>query len=332
MKFEQIISDLGRKLYHPIYFLQGDEDYFIDKISDFIEENVLEPSEKDFNLSILYGLETDVQTLISIAKRYPMMASYNVVILKEAQNLKKLDEIESYLEKPSPTTILVINYKYKKLDKRKKLSKSIAKNGVVFTSDKFRDFEASPWVEKYVKQKKMNITAKAASILLEFLGNNIAKIANEIDKMAVILNEGEEITPEVIEKNIGVSKDYNVFELNNALAYKKVEKANRIIKHFANNPKAYPLPMLMPGMYGFFSKMLLFQALKNKSDKEIASKLGVNPFFLKDYKAASAHYSTKKLARIISYLRECDNRSKGIGNTSADGGELLKELVFKILH
>src|SRR5690606_34845622 len=214
------------------------------------------------------------------------MASHNVVIVKEAQNLKKMDDLETYMENPSPTTILVINYKYKKLDKRKKLGKLIAKKGLVFTSDKFRDYEALPWVEKYVKQKKMMISAKAASILLEFLGSNIAKIANEVDKMAVILKEGEEITAELIEKNIGISKDYNVFELNNALAYKKVEKANKIVKHFAKNPKAYPLPMLMPGMYGFFSKMLLFQAVKNKSEKEIASKLGVNPFFLKDYKAA----------------------------------------------
>lgn len=332
MKFEQILSDLQRKLYYPVYFLQGEEDYFIDKISDFIEEKVLDASEKDFNQTVLYGIETDVENILSIAKRYPMMASHNVVIVKEAQNLKKLDGLDTYFENPSSTTILVLNYKYKKLDKRKKTAKLINSKGVFFTSDKFKDYQALPWIEKYVKEKKLNISPKAAAILLSFLGVNFAKIANEIDKLTIVLKEGEEITDEIIEENIGISKDYNIFELNNAIGQKDILKANRIINHFSHNPKIYPLPILLSGLYRFFSKLLLFHYIKDKKDNEIAASLGVNPFFLKDYKSAARHFPVKKLARIISYLRECDNRSKGIGNTSIEEGNLLKELLFKILH
>ena len=332
MKFEQIMANLQKKVYHPIYLLQGEEAYFIDKISDFIEENVLEDAEKDFNQSIFYGIDTETQDIVNVAKRYPMMASHNVVIVKEAQNLKKIEELEAYLENPTPSTILVLCHKYKKLDQRKRAGKLIAKKGVILNTTKLRDYEAGAWIEKYVQEKSLKIGPKASSLLLEFMGVDLSNITNAIDKFTVILNEGEEITPELIEKNIGISKDYNIFELNKALGQKNIQKSNKIVKHFALNPKAYPLPMLMPGFYMFFSKLLLFHAVKKKTDQEIAATLGVHKFFLKDYKTASQNYDVKKLARIISYLRECDNKSKGIENSSTPGGDLLKELVFKILH
>lgn len=332
MKFEQIIANLQKKVYHTIYLLQGEETYFIDKISDFIEENVLAEAEKDFNQSIFYGIDAEVQDIINVAKRYPMMASHNIVIVKEAQNLKKLEEMEAYFENPTPTTILVLCHKYKKLDQRKKAGKLIAQKGVILNTAKLRDYEASAWVEKYVKEQNLKINPKANSLLLEFMGADLSNISNAIDKLSVILKEGEEITPELIEKNIGISKDYNIFELTNALGQKNIQKSNRIVNHFALNSKAYPLPMLMPGFYMFFSKLLLYHSVKKKTDKEIAASMGINHFFLKDYKSAANNYDVKKLARIISYLRECDNRSKGIGNSSASGGDLLKELVFKILH
>lgn len=332
MKFEQILSDLKSKVYRPIYLLQGEEDYFIDQISDYIEKNVLEESERDFNLNIFYGLESDVENIISAVKRYPMMASHNVVIVKEAQNLKKIEELEAYVAQPSQTSILVLVYKYKTLDKRKKFAKLIDKHGLVFTSKKLYENETMSWAEKYAKNKKLLLPPKSSAILVESLGTDLSKISNEINKLALILKEGEEISLEVIEKNIGLSKDYNVFELNKAMAYMDIEKANRIIHHFSKNPKAYPLQMLLPGIYMFFSKILLLHAVKKNPDRVIASKLGINPFFLKEYKVAAGNYPVKKLARIISYLRECDNKSKGIGSANAEGGELLKEFVFKAMH
>lgn len=332
MKFEQIIAELKHKTYRPIYLLQGEEDYFIDQISDYIEENVLEESERDFNMNVFYGLETDVESIISAAKRYPMMASHNVVIVKEAQNLKKIEELEPYVAQPSESTILVLVYKYKTIDKRKKFAKLIDKYGLVFTSKKLYENETMSWAEKYARDKKLILQPKSSAILVESLGTDLSKISNEINKLALILKEGDEISPEVIEKNIGLSKDYNVFELNKAMAFKDIEKANRIVYHFGKNPKSYPLQMLLPGIYMFFSKVLLFHAVKNNPERTISSKLGINPFFLKEYKTAASNYPVKKLAKIISYLRECDNKSKGIGSGNVEGGELLKEFIFKAMH
>ena len=332
MKFEQIIADLQRKIYHPIYLLQGEEGFFLDEISDYIEKHVLEESEKDFNQTVLYGAETDVEAILSVAKRFPMMASHNVVIVKEAQNVKKIEELESYVSQPLETTILVLVYKHKTVDQRKKFGKLISKKAVVFTSKKLYESDAINWAQKYAQDKQLALPPKASLLLIESLGTELSKIANEINKLAVVLKPGAEISLEVIEKNIGISKDYNVFELTKAMAQKDVQKANRIVQHFGKNPKLYPLQMLLPGIYMFFSKVLLFHSVKNEQDRVIMSKLGVPAFIVKEYKLAGKNYPVKKLARIISYLRECDNKSKGIGNHNTSSSDLLKEFVFKAMH
>lgn len=332
MEFSQIIRDINNKIYHPIYLLCGEEEFFIDKISDQIENTVLDEAEKEFNQTILYGLDTDVLSIVSEAKRYPMMASYNVVIVKEAQNLKKIDELSAYAENPSETTILVLNYKHKALDKRLTLSKRVAKNGVYFQAKKLYDNQIAPWVEQYVKGDGYQIDPKANLLLKESVGDNLSKITNELDKLMLNLKKGETINAKHIEENVGISKDFNAFELNNALGRKDVMKANQMIIYFGQNEKNFPLPKLLPAMYRFFSQLLVFHAVNGQSDREIASKVGVHPFFLKEFKYAAQHYNVKKIARVISSLRKADNHSKGIGSSNLSNYEILQELVFEILH
>ena len=332
MKFEQIISDLKNQIYHPIYLLSGEEAFFIDEISDFIEKNVLNESEKEFNQTILYGKETDVPTIIETAKRFPMMSNYQVVIVKEAQEIKKIEELANYAAQPLTSTLLVLCYKYKKIDKRKVFAKTIAKTGVLFESPKLYENKIPDWINTQLQQKELSIRPKAALMLTEFLGTDLGKIANEIEKLAINLPKGTEITDALIEENIGISKDYNVFELQNALGKKNILKANQIINYFAANQKDNPMIKVVGVLYMFFSKLLIFHYLKDKSQNSIASALSVNPFFVRDYQTAAQNYSVKKLVNIVSLLREYDLKSKGVNNISSSDGELMKELVFKILH
>jgi DNA polymerase-3 subunit delta len=273
--------------------LSGDEEFFIDKISDFIEENILDDSEKEFNQTILYGLETDVLTIEAEAKRYPMMASYNVVIVKEAQNLKKIEDLARYAENPSLTTILVLNYKHKKIDGRKAFGKSVKAKGVYFQSKKLYDNQVAPWVENYLKARGYEIAPKATLLLVEFLGSELSKISNELDKLMVNLPKGSAINSKNIEENIGISKDFNAFELNNALGEKDILKANKIINYFGQNEKGHPLPQVLPTIYRFFSQLLLYHSVKTQNDREIAAKLGVHPFFLSQYQSASKNFPVK---------------------------------------
>jgi DNA polymerase-3 subunit delta len=314
-----------------VYLLAGEEEFFIDQISDFIEENVLDEGEREFNQTILYGLDTDVLTVESEAKRYPMMASHNVVIVKEAQNLKKMDALANYAANPSPTTLLVLCHKHKKADGRSKLVKEIKKSGVYFQSNRLYDNQVVPWMEAYVKKNGFSIVPKASALLVEFLGTDLSKISNELDKLMLSLSDERNIDDKAIEENIGISKDYNVFELNNAFGRKDVVRANRIINYFGQNEKGHPLPMIIPAIYRYFSQLLLYHAVKKKGTKEIASALGINPYFLKDYQQAAQYYSIKKIARIISALRRADMNSKGV-DANLNAHEVLKELVFEILH
>ncbi|MDX9695597.1 MAG: DNA polymerase III subunit delta [Bacteroidales bacterium] len=334
MTFEQIISDLKNKIYKPIYFLSGEESYFIDLITKYIQDNALSENEKAFNQTIIYGKDVEIAAVINSAKRYPMMANYQVVIVKEAQNIKEIDDLVHYALNPLKSTILVINYKYKTLDKRKKLYKAINDNGVLFESKKLYDNEVPGWINAYLKKKNRTIDPSAGMLITEYLGNDLGKIANELEKLIITLPSGEtNITALHIEKNIGISKDYNNFELNKALTQKNVLKANRIVNYFANNPKDNPLVVTISMLYSFFSKVLVYHFIKNKTNKqEVAATLKVNPFFVADYEKAAKQYTPKKLVEIIALLREYDLRSKGLNSENTPDGELLKELIYKIIH
>ncbi len=331
--YREIISDLQKKIYHPVYLLAGEESYFIDKISDEIEEKVLTPDEKEFNQAVLYGRDIDVPTVIDHVKRYPMMSNYQVVIIKEAQDIQAIEQLAAYIEKPVPSTILVLCYKNKTPDKRRSLYKSTQKNGIYFESKRLHISKTPDWIKEYMMSMGYTITNKATMLITEFVGNDISKITNEISKLTINLTAGTEINDSHIEQNIGISKDYNIFELTNALGVKDVYKANRIVFHFASNKKEDPIFSGVPMLFEFFTKVLLYQENSPRAgSKELASIIGVSPYFLDQYKTASKNYSREKLIRIIGYLREYDLRAKGVDNASTSGGELIKELIFKILH
>lgn len=331
MKFEDIITELKNKIYKPVYFLHGEEAYFIDVITDYIAKNALSESEKSFNQTILYGKDIQVEDIDNAARRFPMMAPYQVIIVKEAQNVKKIENLVYYAENPLKSTILVINYKYKKLDKRLKLHKVLSKNAVLFESNKLYDNQIPAWINNYLKEKKYSIDLIASNLLSEFLGNDLSKIANELNKLAITLPEGTKITPEIIEKNIGISKDYNNFELQNAIKSKDILKANRIINYFADNPRDNPIVLTITSLYFFFAKVLTYHFLADKSKGNVASQLKINPFFVKDYEDTARKYNKSKVLSVISILREYDLKSKGYDN-NASHGDLLKEMIFKILH
>lgn len=335
MDFENIIENLRNKVYHPIYFLQGEEPYYIDEISNFIAQNVLDENEKEFNQSILYGKETSVASILECAKRFPMMSNYQVVIVKEAQNIKERDLDENlahYVENPLKSTILVFCYKYKKLDGRKSLGKTIGKKGVLFESKKLYDSQVPEWISGYLKKQNYRIAVKATMLLTEYLGNDLGKIVNELEKLMLNVKSGNEITATHIEQYIGISKDFNIFELQNALGTKNILKANQVINYFGKNPKDHPLVVTLFNLYSYFSKVLIYHYIQDKSNKNAAAILKVHPFFLKDYQVAARNFSPKKAEQAISILRDYDRKSKGINNNSTDDGELLKEMVYKILH
>ncbi len=332
MTFDQIMQELKSGKYRPIYFLMGDETYFIDKITNYIVQNALPPEQHAFNQIVMYGKDITVAQIDDTARRFPMMADRFVVIVKEAQNLRNIENLVYYVQKPLKSTILVINYKYKTLDKRKKLYKELQKNAVLFEAKKLYENQVPGWITKYLKEKKFSIDPKAMMLLIDHLGTDLEKIVNEIDKLIISKQQGTIITIDDIEENIGISKEYNTFELQNALIDRDIVKANRIVKHFGANPKNYPLIMTINSLYYFFSKLFLVHSLKIKSKQNVASALKVHPFFAQSYIKAAQNYNLTKLVYIISLLREYDLKSKGVNNTSMPEGELLKELIFKILH
>lgn len=333
MRFDQIITDLKNKIYHPVYFLYGEEAYYIDKVSDFIEKNVLSESEMTFNQLVFYGKDTDITTIINTARRYPMMANHQVVLLKEAQNIKEIEKLVHYVENPLKSTLLVINYKYKKLDKRTKLYKALQKKSVLFESAKLYDDKIPAWIHDYLRKRNYELEHGVGQTLTDFLGNDLSKIVNELEKLIIVLPEGNrKITAALVEKNIGISKDFNNFELQRALTRKNTLKANRITLYFCKNPRNNPLTLTLASLYMFFSKVLVYHFTKDKTKTHVASILKVNPFFVQEYQLAARSYSTGKLANIISLLREYDLRSKGVKNATMSDCELLRELIYKILH
>ena len=330
-KAKKIVNDIKKGDIKSVYFLMGEEAYYIDAISDFIENSILTEEEKGFNQMVLYGRDVTIEDVVSHAKRYPMMAERQVIIVKEAQDLSRtIDDLVSYVENPQPTTVLVFCYKYKKFDKRKKLSKIIAKNAVLFESKKLYENQVPDWIRRVLSGRGYTITPKAAQMLVEFLGNDLGKVNNELEKLQLIIKPGEQITPQLIEENIGISKDFNNFELQNAIGEKNVKKAFAIMQYFAQNPKKNPLIMTVALLYSFFAKLLKYHALANKGDA--AKVLGVNPFFVKDYQVAARNYPMKKVSAIISSIREIDMKSKGVGAANLSQADLLKELLVKIFN
>ncbi|MBW8326201.1 MAG: DNA polymerase III subunit delta [Prolixibacteraceae bacterium] len=332
MTFEEIIGNLQKKIYHPIYFLMGEETYFIDKISDYIADNVLTEAEKGFNQTVLYGKDLEPSTIIGNARRFPMMANHQVIIVREAQNIKKIEDLEPYVKNPLNSTILVINYKYKTLDKRKTFPKLIDQKGVLFESKKIYDNQLPAWITTYLKNQRYTISPQAAAMIAEYLGTDLGKVVNELDKLIISLPVGTQITPDQIEKNIGISKEFNVFELQNALGDRDLLRANRIINYFGANPSSNPVTVVVSALFSYFSKLLNYHFLEDKSQNNVASVLQVHPFFVKNYVAAAKNYNIKKLVEIVSILREYDMKSKGWGNVSASQADLQKEMIYRILH
>jgi len=333
LTYDQILQSLKARNFAPVYFLHGKEAYFIDQISDYIERNVLTEGERAFNQTILYGKDTEFQGVRDIVSRYPMMAERQVVILKEAQEMKSLTELAGYLEKPVPTTILVICFKHKKLDGRTKFAQLLKKNATVYESKPIYDNQVAGWIIDHLKKKKLEISNNAAQLMADYLGTDLSKIDNELDKLAINLPSGSKVTIQHVQENIGISKDFNVFELQKALGLRQTAKANQIINYFIANPKQNNIIMVISSLYSYFSKLFLLHHLRGATDQQVLKTLSIgSAYFLKEYKAAVRHYPYGKIRQIIGLLSEYDLRAKGVDNHSTDHGALMKELVFKILH
>ena len=328
----QIVNAIKKGQISPIYFLYGEEAYFIDKISDYISANVLTEEEKGFNQMVLYGRDVSIEDIVGNAKRYPMMAERQVVIVKEAQHLSRtIENLCSYAENPQQSTVLVICYKYKKLDKRKKLHKIIKKNGVFFESKKLYENQVSDWLRKHLVSRGYTISHKAALLLVEYLGTDLGKISKELDKLKLVLPKQTEINPQHIEEHIGISKDYNNFELKRAIGDRDILKATKIINYFAQNPKDNPFILTITLLHSFFTQLLQYHGLSDHSPKNVASALRINPYFVSEIQTAARNYPMKKVSGIISSLREMDLKGKGVGTTPMKEADLLKELLYKIV-
>ena len=331
---DDILKELRAKQYRPVYYLMGEEPYYIDLIADYITDNILTETEKEFNLTVVYGADVDIATVINAAKRYPMMSEHQVVVVKEAQNIRNMEALSYYLQKPLLSTILVICHKHGVLDRRKKLAAEIEKTGVLFESKKVKDAQLPAFITSYMKRKGIDVEPKATAMLADFVGPDLSRLTGELEKLIITLPKGHtRVTPEQIEKNIGISKDYNNFELRSARGEKDVLKANKIIKYFEENPKTNPIQMTLSLLFGFFSNLMLAYYAPEKSEQGIANMLGLRtPWQAKDYLAAMRRYNGVKTMQIIGEIRYADAKSKGVGNPSLSDGDILRELVFKILH
>lgn len=330
---KQLISDIKEKKFAPVYMLTGEENYYIDQVSDFIEENIVAEEFRSFDQTVVYGRDVqDMSGIIAIAKRYPMMSPVQLVLVKEAQDIdSSWDLLADYLKSPQPQTVLVFCYRHKKFDKRSKAYKAINDKGVFYERAKMYDSDVPAWIANVVKKKGYSITQKGAMMIAEMIGNDLGKINNELSKLYVVVPQGEVLTEDIIERNIGISKDYNVFELQKAIGRRDAVQCNRIVNHFAANPKNNPIQAILPLLYNYFIKVMLYHQEPDKS--RVASVLKISPYFVKDYETAASNYSLGKLASCIGYLYDTDLRSKGVRNSgNVSDGELLKELVFKIIH
>ncbi|MDR0892493.1 MAG: DNA polymerase III subunit delta [Mediterranea sp.] len=336
LTYDEILRELKNKQYHPIYYLMGEESYYIDLIADYIAEHVLTETEKEFNLTVVYGADVDIATVINAAKRYPMMSEHQVVVVKEAQGIKNMEELAYYLQKPLSSTLLVVCHKHGSLDRRKKLAAEIEKHGILFESKKLKDAQLPGFIATYMKTRGVDMDPKATAMMADFVGTDLSRLTGELDKLIITLPAGQRrVTPDLVEKNIGISKDYNNFELRNALIEKDVLKANKIIKYFDENPKTNPMQVTLALLFSFFANLMLAYYAPDKSEHGIAEMLGLKtPWQSRDYLAAMRRYNGVKVMQIIGEIRYADARSKGVGVASGSmtSGDILRELVFKILH
>ena len=311
----------------------GEETYYIDFITELLEIEVLNEDEKNFNKTILYGKDTTVEELISHCKRYPMMSKYQVVFLKEAQDLsRKIETLSSYALNPLMSTVLIVNYKYKSLDKRKKLFKNIQKFGIVVDFKKIYEDRVPVWIINQLKIDNFTIEPKACSMLVDYLGNDLKKINNQLNKLKIICSQKRNISPKLIEDNIGISKDFNVFELRNAIGIKNLDKSLLICAYLTSNSSKHPLQMTLSSLFNYFIQIFQYHSLENKSQNNVASVLGVNPYFVKDYVNASKYYNMKKISSIISLIKDVDLKSKGIGVSNTSNNDLLRQLIIQIIN
>ena len=334
--FQSIMHDLQERKFVPVYYLVGDEPYYIDRIADYIAEHVLQPEERDFNQTILFGSDVTAAQIADTARRYPMMSEYQVLIVKEAQNLKNTEAIEKYLKAPMSSTILVMCLKNSKIDGRKKeLVKNILAAGVLFESNKLKDRELPAFIEKYLKAREVSIDPKSTQMIAENIGSDLSRLTSELDKVVLSLDQKDRrVTPQIVEDQIGVSKEFNGYELRDAIVNRNVYKANLIIKYFDENPKAGSIYSFLPMLFNYFQNLMIaFYAPNNKSQEGVAEWLELrNAWAAKEYMTGMRNYSGMKVMQIISKLREIDAKSKGLDNPNTPPGELMKELIFYILH
>lgn len=334
ISYDSILRELKAKQYRPVYYLMGEEPYYIDLIADYITDNVLTDIKKEFNLTVVYGADVDVATIINAAKRYPMMSERQVVVVKEAQAVRGMEELSYYLQKPLNSTILVLCHKHGTLDRRKKLAAEIEKTGILFESKKLKEAQLPAFITGYLQQKGVSIDPKATAMMAEFVGTDLSRLTGELDKLCITLSKNStQITPEQIEQNIGISKDYNNFELRSALVEKDILKANKIVKYFEENLKTNPIQMTLSLLFGFYSNLMLAYYAPEKTEQGVAVFLGLKtPWQAREYLTAMRRYSGVKTMQIIGEIRYTDAKSKGVGNSSLTDGDLLRELIFKILH
>lgn len=332
MTFDQITNNIRNKIFHPVYFLQGEEAYYIDAITEMLEAHVVEDMYRDFSQTVVYGRDVGPREVASLCKAYPMMGTHQLVVVREAQDMDKIEELEAELDRFPESTVLVINYKYKKIDGRKSFAKKIAQKGVLFESKRPYENQIPDWIIKYLKQKNYTISPVAAQIMADHLGNDLGKLRNELEKLIIPMPGGGRITEKEVEANIGISKDFSIFELQKALAQRDFHKALRIAYYFGANNKEYPLIRTIILLYQFFSKIIRYHQTADKSRNNVASVLGINPFFVEDYVAAGRTYPLQKALNAVNILMEYDLKSKGVGVNSTEDGELYKELIFKLVH
>ena len=332
--YDSIMSELKSGIYKPVYYLMGEEGYFTDRITDYIEDNLLTDVEKDFNLTVFYGLDTDIDTVVTAARRFPMMAERQVIVVREAQMLKNIDTLLYYLQSPQPTTVLVFAHKNGSIDKRKKVAAELERTGVVLDSKKMRDDQLPSFINSYLREKELSADSKSVLMIRESIGSDLSRIASEIDKLAIALPDGsKEITPEFVELHIGISKEYNNFELQNALVEKDIFKANRIVQYFANNPKKNPIQMTLALLFSFFSNVMMCYYAPDKSERGVAEFLGLRSAWgVGDYIKAMRNYKPMHVMEILHLIRLADAQSKGAEGAYLPDGEIMRELLYKILH
>lgn len=331
MSVDKIINDWKKSSFKPVYWFEGEEEFFIDKAVEYAEHHILKESEASFNLTVFYGKDANWADIINACKRYPMFAERQVVLLKEAQQMRDVEKLESYIDNPLSSTILVVSYKDKKLDARKKFAKLVKEKGVLVSTKKMYDKELPQWTQELLQSKGLTITPKGLALLVDHIGNDLVRIENEIDKLSVNLGKRTSITEDDIEKYIGVSKDFNVFELQTAMASKDLSRSIRIIQYFEANPKAAPIQLVLPSLYSFFSKVFMVFGANAQDEKAIAAAIGVNPFFMKDYMQAARLYTYPGIEKALLLLHNYNLKSVGVGSTGTEDASLMKEMIVKIM-